>query len=173
MAALKLATLEDTLKLGLLLAQFLPASGVRVILLRGCLGSGKTTLASALARNLPGSEQAEIASPSFTLCNIYPTTPPVVHCDLYRSPGEIPEELNDALDDGRSIVVVEWADTLDARLLPDDFLDISLQIHDNTRLLFLNNNGPKAQALAAQVFSAMTGETTGPSLTNSVAASRR
>lgn len=158
MAALKLADLADTRKFGELLASLLPASGVRVILLRGGLGSGKTTFTAALARALPGGDQAEVASPSFTLCNIYPTKPPLVHCDLYRSPGQAPEELALALDEGQALAVVEWADSLDASLLPDDFLDISFRMLDNSRLLFLNGMGPKGQALVAALVSALPGE---------------
>ena len=149
MAMLKLATLEDTLSFGALLARLVPASGVRAILLRGGLGSGKTTLTAALVRGLPGGEEAEVASPSFTLCNIYPTHPPLVHCDLYRAPGHAPEELLDALDADDALAVVEWADSLDRALLPDDFLDISLKMEDDGRLLLLNGAGPKGKALAA------------------------
>lgn len=148
MAVLKLATLEDTRNFGALLARLLPASGVRAILLRGGLGSGKTTLTAALVRALPGGEEAEVASPSFTLCNIYPTLPALVHCDLYRSPGHAPEELLDALDADDALAVVEWADRLDPGLLPEDFLDISLKMGDDGRLLLLNGAGQRGQALA-------------------------
>ena len=155
MAGIRLAGLEDTRRLGALLAQELPASGVRALLLRGGLGSGKTTLTGALVRALPGGSEAEVASPSFTLCNIYPTRPPLVHCDLYRSPGHAPEELAEALDDGTSLAVVEWADSLDRALLPDDFLDISLKMEDDGRLLLLNGVGPRGEALAAALTAAM------------------
>ena len=73
-------------------------SGIAALLLRGPLGSGKTTLTRALVEALPGGDQAEVASPSFTLCNYYPTTPPVMHCDLYRSPGSLPDEIAEGLD---------------------------------------------------------------------------
>lgn len=149
MAMLKLATPDDTRRFGALLAQLVPSSGVRAILLRGGLGSGKTTLTAALARALPGGEEAEVSSPSFTLCNIYPTRPPLVHCDLYRSPGHAPEELLDALDAEGALAVVEWADSLDPAELPDDFLDISLRMEDDGRLLLLNGAGPRGKALAA------------------------
>ena len=147
-ALLKLRTLEDTRNFGALLAQLLPASGVRAILLRGGLGSGKTTLTAALVRALPGGEEAEISSPSFTLCNIYPTLPPLVHCDLYRAQGHAPEELLDALDAASALAVVEWADSLDKAVLPDDFLDISLEMEDDGRLLLLKGAGPRGKALA-------------------------
>ena len=155
MAQLTLATLDDTRRLGALLARALPGSGVRAVLLRGGLGSGKTTLTAALVRALPGGDEAEIASPSFTLCNIYPTEPSLVHCDLYRSPGHAPEELADALDDEASLVVVEWADHLPAALLPEDFLDISLKMVDDGRLLLLNGAGPRGKVLASALATAL------------------
>ena len=161
MAVLKLATLEDTRNFGALLARLLPSSGVRALLLRGGLGSGKTTLTAALVRALPGGGEAEVASPSFTLCNIYPTHPPLVHCDLYRSPGRAPEELLDALDAADTLVAVEWADSLDPAVLPDDFLDISLKMVDDGRLLLLNGAGPLGMALAGELARALE---RGPSL---------
>lgn len=155
MAELRLATLEDTLKFGALLARLLPSGGTRALLLRGGLGSGKTTLTAALARSLPGGEDAEVSSPSFTLCNIYPTRPQLVHCDLYRCPGHAPEELTEALEDAEKLVVVEWADYLPAALLPEDFLDISIKMEEDDRLLLLRGAGPHAGTLPATLVSAM------------------
>ncbi|MDE7371234.1 MAG: tRNA (adenosine(37)-N6)-threonylcarbamoyltransferase complex ATPase subunit type 1 TsaE [Desulfovibrio sp.] len=149
MARVRLKNLEDTGRFGRLLAELLPASGVRALLLRGGLGSGKTTLTAALVRALPGGDEAEVSSPSFTLCNIYPTTPALVHCDLYRSPGHAPEELTNALDADDALTVVEWADSLDASLLPEDFLDISFEMEDDARLLLLKGGAPRGEALAA------------------------
>lgn len=155
MAELRLATLEDTRRFGELLARLLPRSGARALLLRGELGSGKTTLTAALAGALPGGEDAEVSSPSFTLCNIYPTRPRLVHCDLYRCPGHAPEELAEALEDTENLVVVEWADYLPADLLPEDFLDISIKMEDDGRLLLLRGAGPHARPLVATLISAM------------------
>jgi len=57
------------------------------VLLHGQLGAGKTTFIRELVQTLPGSENAEVSSPSFNILNLYPTTPPVGHFDLYRTEG--------------------------------------------------------------------------------------
>jgi tRNA threonylcarbamoyladenosine biosynthesis protein TsaE len=121
---------------------------LRCILLRGCLGSGKTTLTRFLAEALPGGDRAEISSPSFTLCNIYPTTPPVYHCDLYRACGAVPDEIGEILDAGDAAVVVEWAEYLPFSWLPPVFLDIYLQVCDNYRLVRISIRSPNSARLA-------------------------
>ena len=136
MLELRIHDLGQMAVLGGVLADCLrTGSPLRCILLRGALGSGKTTLTRFLVEALPGGDRAEISSPSFTLCNVYPTTPPVLHCDLYRTGGAVPDELAETLDAGDMAVVVEWAEHLPVAQLPQDFLDISLQICDAYRLV--------------------------------------
>ena len=66
---------DATQSLGTALARSLPARGV--VLLRGDLGAGKSTLARALLRAL--GVQGAIRSPTYTLVERYP-------CLLYTSP---------------------------------------------------------------------------------------
>lgn len=139
-----------TLALGGRLAAFLRPDReprLRVILLYGDLGSGKTTLVRGLAGALPGGEEAEVASPSFTLCNIYPTRPHIAHCDLYRTAenAALPEEAEDMLEAGGA-VVVEWAERLDSGNLPPERLDIRLQACKKARSATLTARGGPAQA---------------------------
>lgn len=147
MARLTLHTLEDTRRLGLLLARAILELRPTPLLLRGGLGSGKTTLVRALVAALPGGGEAEVASPSFTLCHQYPTRPPVLHCDLYRCPGAGPEELLDALDGGSTLVILEWAEHLPQADCPQDYLDFLLEPCDEMRLLTLRACGARATAL--------------------------
>lgn len=147
MARLILRSLGDTRRVGALLAQAILELGPLPLFLRGALGSGKTTLARALVTALPGSEDAEVASPSFTLCNAYPTRPPVLHCDLYRCPGAAPDELLDALEDTGSLVLLEWAEYLPEANHPRQWLDIALQPCETGRLLALAAHGAEAEAL--------------------------
>src|SRR3546814_15561179 len=89
------------------------SSELDVVALFGDLDAGKTALARALIRALPGPAGAaaeEVPSPTFTLVQIYERRPaPVWHFDLYRldSAAEV-EELgfSEALAGG--IALVEW-----------------------------------------------------------------
>ena len=81
-----------------------------VVLLVGELGSGKTVLTKGLVTALGGGEAT--TSPTFVLCHLYPTTPPVAHVDCYRlAPSDDLADLalDEALEDG-SVVVVEWGE---------------------------------------------------------------
>ena len=127
MAGIRLDNLEETRRLGRWLADHLPGSGVRALLLRGPLGSGKTTLTSALVQALPGGDKAkQPALPSHSVITT-PTTPAVLHCDLYRSVGGLPDEILDGLEDPAVLTVVEWAEYLSPADLPEEILDISLK----------------------------------------------
>jgi tRNA threonylcarbamoyladenosine biosynthesis protein TsaE len=86
--SLRLASAEDTRTAGLALGAALPAHAL--VLLRGELGSGKTTLVKAACEAL-GIAPAIVISPTYTLVNIYPGRHAVYHVDLYRL--EQPEAL--------------------------------------------------------------------------------
>lgn len=147
MPQITLTSLSETQRLGLMLAEAIASCGIAALLLRGPLGSGKTTLTRALVEALPGGDQAEVASPSFTLCNYYPTKPPVMHSDLYRSPGSLPDEIAEGMDNPQILSVLEWSEYLPAAEMPQDYLDISLQPCEESRLLTLQAHGPIAEEL--------------------------
>lgn len=109
-----LPNLEATEKLAKSIASLLRPSDV--LTLHGDLGSGKTTFARALLREL--GIQGEVPSPTFTLVQIYKTARfPVYHFDLYRlkDASEL-EELgfDDALTSG--VTVIEWPERAEGRL---------------------------------------------------------
>lgn len=127
-----LQSLDDTAQLAKTLAPFIEN---QVVLLMGTLGSGKTTFVRYLISELPGGKNAEVASPSFTLCNIYPTIPEVLHYDLYRiPPGSHDESLEEALDSIESGVadsqhkklalLIEWAEHMPEVLIPEHRLEL-------------------------------------------------
>lgn len=100
---------DETRILGRAIAEAALRASPGAILLYGELGAGKTLLTEALVRALPGGGEAEVSSPSFTVCNMYDTVPPVRHFDLYRlEAGYAGEELEESLDDPAVLTVVEW-----------------------------------------------------------------
>ncbi len=121
------------------------------LLLRGPLGSGKTSLTRALVTRLPGGNEAEISSPSFTLCNHYATIPSIVHCDLYRTSHSLPDEVWDALEDPLSLCIVEWAEYMPEAAFPKDFLDISFEMRDTARLVTVKAKGKNAKPLLQNI----------------------
>ena len=140
-----LESLDDTARLGTLLAGMMQnAPQVRALLLQGDLGSGKTTLTRSLVAALPGGDQAEISSP------------PVLHCDLYRCPASLPDEVWDALDADAGICIVEWAQYIPEAALPKEFLDIRLESCEKGRFLTVMAHGQASQALAQELHTAWT-----------------
>jgi len=55
-----------------------------LLALSGDLGAGKSFLARAIIRALAQNSELEVPSPTYTICQEYETTPPVLHYDLYR-----------------------------------------------------------------------------------------
>jgi len=141
-----------TLAFGRALAQTLPETeNIPFVLLRGPLGSGKTTLVRGFVSALPGAENAEVASPSFNLANVYPTGPTVVHADLYRlglgaTVTALEELLEAGPDCGLRVTFVEWAEYLPKDALPAQRLEIALGVADIGRTAHAAAQGPLAKA---------------------------
>jgi tRNA threonylcarbamoyladenosine biosynthesis protein TsaE len=138
---INIPSLEDTATLGFILAQ---AYGRELLppplLLQGELGSGKTTLARQLVENLPGGrpeDGVEVSSPSFTLCNSYGCTPPVLHFDLYRlEEGAADHDFDEAVElaeEGILLLIVEWPERIRKNSLPRNFVLLKLAGSGKTR----------------------------------------
>jgi len=100
-----------------------------VVLLRGELGAGKTTLVKGIAEGFQAASRDEITSPTFTLVHEYRSARAVLyHIDLYRIDTE--RELETlALDDllaPDSILLIEWGDKF-SRLERERDLEITLE----------------------------------------------
>ncbi len=110
---INLPDMQATQALGRALGEQLAAGSV--LLLRGDLGSGKTTLVQGLGQGLG---VADIDSPTFTLINEYTRGRlPLYHIDLYRlSEAEADalflETYWDGVEVEPGIVAIEWSERL-------------------------------------------------------------
>jgi tRNA threonylcarbamoyladenosine biosynthesis protein TsaE len=102
---------EETTDLGRqVAAELKPGS---IVLLRGDLGAGKTTLVKGIAEGFQAAKADDVTSPTFTLIHEY-RGPEVTlyHIDLYRI--DTQRELDTlALDDlmtPQSILLIEWGE---------------------------------------------------------------
>jgi tRNA threonylcarbamoyladenosine biosynthesis protein TsaE len=103
---------EDTHRIGAEIGQALPIPGI--VLLRGDLGAGKTTLTRGIAQGLGLEDTSLVNSPSFTLVNIYQGFCPIYHVDLYRLEGAR-DLYSIGLDDflgNDGVTIVEWSERL-------------------------------------------------------------
>jgi tRNA threonylcarbamoyladenosine biosynthesis protein TsaE len=105
----------DTVEVGRKLAALLKPP--QLLLLRGDLGTGKTTLVKGIAQALDAADPDEVTSPTFTLLHEYDGTQdgkPVklFHLDVYRLEGERQLETLglDELLTPDALVLVEWGD---------------------------------------------------------------
>ena len=105
---------ESTLILGSTLTKKFP--DLRILLLNGPLGAGKTTLVKGIAKSL-GIEEP-ITSPTFPLSQHYPSgSPPLIHIDLYRideakTANEFFLQEEEELKAMGAIMIVEWPERL-------------------------------------------------------------
>jgi len=102
---------EETIAFGRTLAGLLVPP--KLVLLRGDLGAGKTTLVKGIAGAFEAAAEEDVTSPTFTLVHEYRGPKATLyHIDLYRI--DTPRELETlALDDLRSensILLIEWGE---------------------------------------------------------------
>jgi len=120
---------EETIAFGRSLAEFL--SPPKLVLLRGDLGAGKTTLVKGIAAGFGAAKEDDVTSPTFTLIHEYRgPRANLFHIDLYRI--ETQRELETlALDDLRaenSVLLIEWGEKF-PRLQRERDVEISLERH--------------------------------------------
>lgn len=106
---------EETIAVGRQLAALLQTP--QLLLLRGDLGAGKTTLVKGIAQALDAAEADEVTSPTFTLLHEYDgawegRAVKLFHLDVYRLEGERQLEtlgLDDLWSDD-ALVLIEWGE---------------------------------------------------------------
>jgi len=106
--------LEETIKFGHNFSLELKAKSI--ILLKGQIGAGKTSLVKGIAEGLQIKEN--ITSPTFALSHHYNSGKlPLIHMDLYRleetsSAQELFLEEEEELEQNNGIMVIEWPEKI-------------------------------------------------------------
>src|SRR5271156_1150705 len=103
---------EETVALGRTLAELLTPP--KLVLLRGDLGAGKTTLIKGIAAAFGAAEEEDVTSPTFTLIHEYRGPKAnLYHIDLYRIDTQRELEtlgLDDLRAEPDSILLIEWGE---------------------------------------------------------------
>ena len=110
--------------------------GRTVVLLRGGMGAGKTTLVSRIAALL-GAEDT-VTSPTFALVNQYEGTEcRIYHFDFYRI-----DRIEEVFDLGYEeyfysgdLCLVEWPEKIEP-LIPDDAMVVRITVGDDEQRIF-------------------------------------
>ncbi len=118
---------EETIAFGRTLAELLAPP--KLVLLRGDLGAGKTTLVKGIAAAFDAASEEDVTSPTFTLIHEYRGSHAnLYHIDLYRI--DTQRELDTlGLDDLRgedSILLIEWGEKF-PRFVRERDVEISLE----------------------------------------------
>ncbi len=118
------------------------------ILLKGDLGTGKSTFARAFIHALAPEKDFDVPSPTFTLVQTYDETRvPVAHGDLYRVTSEAElDELGLADLLSSHLLIVEWPEKIMAWPMEDRLL-VELRGNGSRRDLTITASGAWTQAL--------------------------
>jgi tRNA threonylcarbamoyladenosine biosynthesis protein TsaE len=125
---------EETIAFGRTLARVLAPP--KLVLLRGDLGAGKTTLIKGIASAFKAASEEDVTSPTFTLVHEYRgPLANLYHIDLYRV--DTPRQLETlGLDDlvaEVSVLLIEWGEKF-ARFARDRDVEITLErVGENDR----------------------------------------
>ncbi len=125
---------DETIALGRSLAELLRPP--KLILLRGDLGAGKTTLVKGIAEGFRAASQEDVTSPTFTLIHEYRgPSASLFHIDLYRVDTARQLEtlgLDDLISEN-SVLLIEWGEKF-PRFVHERDVEIALeQIGENDR----------------------------------------
>jgi tRNA threonylcarbamoyladenosine biosynthesis protein TsaE len=125
---------EETIALGRELASLLAPP--KIVLLRGNLGAGKTTIVKGIAQGFKAAEEEDVTSPTFTLIHEYRGPKATLyHIDLYRI--DTQRELEtlglDDLTTPDSVLLMEWGEKF-ARFEEERDVEIAIdRVAENER----------------------------------------
>ena len=125
---------EETIALGRELASLLAPP--KIVVLRGDLGAGKTTLVKGIAEGFHAASHDDVTSPTFTLIHEYRgPSATLYHIDLYRIDTQRELEtlgLDDLMMDN-SVLLIEWGEKF-PRFERERDLEIALRrVSENQR----------------------------------------
>jgi tRNA threonylcarbamoyladenosine biosynthesis protein TsaE len=118
---------EETIAFGRSLAELLVPP--KLVLLRGDLGAGKTTLVKGIASAFEAAAEEDVTSPTFTLVHEYRgPRANLYHIDLYRidTTRELETLALDDLRDENSILLIEWGEKF-PQLMRERDVEIALE----------------------------------------------
>jgi tRNA threonylcarbamoyladenosine biosynthesis protein TsaE len=131
---------DETIAFGRALADLLAPP--KLVLLRGDLGAGKTTLVKGIAAAFRAAAEEDVTSPTFTLVHEYRgPRANLFHIDLYRldTPPELETLALDDLRDDKSILLIEWGEKF-PRLVHERDLEIALErLDENERRITIRD----------------------------------
>ncbi|HET9086298.1 MAG TPA: tRNA (adenosine(37)-N6)-threonylcarbamoyltransferase complex ATPase subunit type 1 TsaE [Acidobacteriaceae bacterium] len=142
---------EETIALGREISRLLAPP--KVIILRGDLGAGKTTLVKGIAAALGAAEPEEVTSPTFTLIHEYAgrsverenlgATVLLYHLDLYRI--EVQRQLDtlgiEELMTPQSLVLIEWGEKFPSVVAKSDGEIVMESLQGDERRITLRLRG--------------------------------
>lgn len=94
-----------------------------VVFLGGPLGAGKTTLVRGLLESLGVVEP--VRSPTYNLLQVFETTPPVLHADLYRVKSHHGIGIEDYLE--THLCLIEWPDRATGLVAPNEAWQVEIE----------------------------------------------
>lgn len=125
---------EETIALGRELASLLAPP--KIVVLRGDLGAGKTTLVKGIAEGFNAASHDDVTSPTFTLIHEYGgPAATIYHIDLYRIDTQRELEtlgLDDLMNEN-SVLLIEWGEKF-PRFQRERDMEIALErVSENQR----------------------------------------
>jgi len=118
---------EETIAFGRSLAGLLEPP--KLVLLRGDLGAGKTTMVKGIAAAFNAAAEEDVTSPTFTLIHEYRGQDVTLfHIDLYRidTQRELDTLALDDLRDSNTILLIEWGEKF-PRFVNERDIEISFE----------------------------------------------
>jgi tRNA threonylcarbamoyladenosine biosynthesis protein TsaE len=129
---LRTRSVAGTLALGEMITELLPAP--KLVVLRGDLGAGKTTLVKGMAAALGAAAAEDVTSPTFTLVHEYQGRKVrLFHLDLYRLEHEHEVErlgLWEMAEAPDALVIVEWGNKFESVMERAD-AEVSMAVGEN------------------------------------------